>query len=123
MNTKEPITLDQHLQFVSELRRDIKRATFLVKEVSRNMGVIQLNDIQGRKVFDMGMYADPTLIKSGAGLRLGFYGAQYLFKEMDFVSLSYIALKENEGAQALWRVLGIKRRSETQEGLILGQLH
>ena len=123
MNTKECISLDQHLQFVSELRRESKRAAFLVTEASRNIGVIQLNNIQGRNVFDVGMYTNPALIKSGAGLRLGFYGAQYLFKEMNFDSLFFMALRENEGAQTLWRVLGIKPLSKAQEGLMLGQLH
>ena len=82
-----------------------------------------MNDIQGRNVFDVGMYTNPALIKSGAGLRLGFYGAQYLFNEMNFDSLFFMALRENEGAQTLWRVLGIKPVGEALGALIAVQLH
>ena len=122
MNNTEPISLDTHLQFVKSLKLDQKRACYLVKEDARFIGVIQLNDINTNAVHDVGMYVNPELVKRGAGMRLGFYGAQYLFSREGLNSLSFKALRENKEALSLWRVLGIKQVGESSGDLIYGRL-
>lgn len=122
MNHTEPISLDRHLQFVESLVGDQNRACYLVKEDNRFIGVIQLNEIYNNAVRDVGMYVNPTLLNRGVGMRLGFYGAQYLFTELRFESLYFMALRENKAALNMWRVLGIKQVEASVGRLVLGQL-
>lgn len=88
MSNTEPISLERHLQFVLSLLGNKNRACYLVKEDNRFIGVIQLNEIYNNAVRDVGMYVNPTLLNRGIGIRLGFYGSQYLFRELGFESLS-----------------------------------
>lgn len=123
MNTSEPISLERHLQFIASLREDKKRACYLVKDASRNIGVIQLNDIQGQNVLDFALYANPELLKGGAGMRLAFYGVQYSFNDLNFESLSVMTYRKNQVLLKLWSIFGIKTVSETKGGLVHGRLY
>lgn len=123
MNIKEPIQLEVHLQFVEDLRTNEKRACYLVSEFSKDIGVIQLNDIHENVVNDVGMYLNPILIKSGVGIRLGFYGAQFLFKTKGYKRLMFTANINNTYALNLWKVLGIERISGQNGNQVYGQLN
>lgn len=122
MNTSERISWDSHFQFVASLKLDQKRACYLVKEDSRFIGVIQLNNIDTNTVNDFGMYVNPELLKRGAGMRLGFYGVQYSFSNLGYHSLSFIAKRENKDALKLWQVFGIKQVGESNGDSVHGRL-
>lgn len=122
MNTTKPISLNQHFQFVDALRRDTNRACYLVKEESQNIGVIQLNEIKGQSVLDFGLYTNPALIKSGAGLRLAFHGIQYTFENLNIEVLNLMTHRKNKALLKLWSVFGVKPLGVVDGILIQGQL-
>lgn len=89
MNNTEEISLEDHLVFVNSLKTTARKAAYLVKTEDRGIGVIQLNGVEGKSVKDVGLYVNPAFLKRGAGYRLGFHGAWFLFDGLGFETLHF----------------------------------
>ena len=108
MNNTQEITLDKHFRFVKSLKTNTSKAAYLAKSEDKGIGIVQLNKIEGDTVKDVGMYVYPAMLKRGAGYRLGFYGAWFLFEQLGFETLYFQANRNNFGVLRLWEVLGMK---------------
>lgn len=122
MNNQKKISLQEHLDYVDSLKENKSTSSLFVKSADKKLGVLQLNGIQKNKVLNVGMYVNPKYLNTGVGFRLGFYGARFLFTEMNFETLNFKAFKENLEVLKLWGFLGIKQIGESQVQIIKGSL-
>ena len=107
MFTQEPISLQDHLNYIDSLSSREDRAYFLVKRDSENIGVIDFTNIDhNMKTAELGIYANPAI--KGVGRLLMIEIIDYVFNTLHIDTLISEVFEENELALKLYKRCGFK---------------
>jgi len=105
MFTKEPISLENHLNYIDSLSLIKDRIYFLVKEDSKPVGVIDFTNIKDEKA-EIGLYAKPEL--KGMGSRLMQEIISYAFNVLKIKTLVSEVFEANTSAIKLYKKFTFK---------------
>lgn len=103
MYTLEEISLENHLNFISNLEYNSEKKYFLLKENEENIGVIDFTKITDESLH-MGLYSNPNVKKKGRVL-LEIIIA-YSFDYLKVKRILAEVFKDNEKAYALYDAFG-----------------
>ena len=107
MFTQEPLSLQDHLNYIDSLSSREDRAYFLVKRDSENIGVIDFTNIDhNMKTAELGIYANPAI--KGVGRLLMIEIIDYVFNTLHIDTLISEVFEENELALKLYKRCGFK---------------
>ena len=107
MFTKEPISLENHLNYIDSLSSRDDRVYFLVKNNEEAVGVIDLTDIDMlNKKAEIGLYVKPNL--KGMGKLLMQRIITYAFNTLELSSLISEVFEENNSAIKLYKKFNFK---------------
>jgi len=100
MYTKDEISLENHLNYIKTLNRRKDRVYFLVQIENKNIGVVDLTDIENESV-ELGIYANPYL--KGYGKVLLHKIVDYAFNRVHLKKLYANVYTDNSKAIALYK--------------------
>ena len=115
MRNSQPISLKEHLRFITSLQKSDDKRYFVVKEGEEYIGVVDFTDInRNQKSAFFGVYANPASTKRGLGSKLLASLINYAKEELGLRLLRLEVLKSNEKAIALYKKFGFaKYKRET----------
>jgi UDP-2,4-diacetamido-2,4,6-trideoxy-beta-L-altropyranose hydrolase/UDP-4-amino-4,6-dideoxy-N-acetyl-beta-L-altrosamine N-acetyltransferase len=106
MFTQQPITLDEHLNYIDTLGHRDDRCYFLVQKGSNAIGIIDFSDIKMKDQAHIGLYANPLL--KGVGKLLMESIIHYATKVLKVKVLISEVFAENIPAIRLYQRCGFK---------------
>lgn len=109
MTNKQLIKWNEHLNYIESLKTNTTKEAYLCDYNNSPIGVINVLKNTKNNEAEIGFYISPSKLDNGYGLRLGFYGAQFLFQDKGFDKLMFKAQKNNKSVLRLWNIIGIER--------------
>jgi len=110
MFTQEPISLEDHLNYIDSLESREDRTYFLVKKGYKNIGVIDFTNINLKeKIAELGIYTNPDL--KGVGILLMTSIIDYAFNTLKVNTLISEVFEDNEPALRLYKKCGFREIS------------
>jgi len=110
MYTREDISLQNHLGFISSLTGLAYKQYMVVKKEEKYIGVIDFSNINiAAKESDFGLYANPFEKIAGAGSVLLEAGKKYAFDALKLHKLKLEFFEENSRAENLYKKYHFKK--------------
>ncbi len=107
MYNQEEITIQDHLNFIENLKDKKDKLYFLVKKDKKNIGVIDFTQIIENKSLYMGIYANPSL--KGSGKELLETIIDYSFNYLNVKKIFSEVFSDNIKAYQLYEKYNFKK--------------
>ena len=120
MHSKDDISLDDHIAFINELKKNKDKKYFLVKQNSTIIGCINFSAIKEDST-EFGIYSNPFLDRKGTGYILEQSGEEFAKSKLGVNVINLEVLKNNTHAIDFYKRAGYKlipQRDYRSSGLL-----
>lgn len=108
------IPIENHIQFIDELKNNPAKQYWLVQRRNIDVGVMSVVDIK-EKSGEWGYYIAPEFHEKNLGVEFYYYGLEYLFCMMEMERLYGYALVKNIAANSLNDLFGFDKELVKKE--------